>query len=112
MLAGVCTGCELFRLSLAGADPHEGDRLGRLKLSAAGLAERDRRVLAALQQRRIPVAVSMAGGYGHDIRTTVEVKLTTLAQALRCWREWPEPSMEQCHRSEGAAGAAPGASQP
>jgi hypothetical protein len=31
---------------LAGADPHEGDRLGRLKLSDAGLAERDRRVLA------------------------------------------------------------------
>jgi acetoin utilization deacetylase AcuC-like enzyme len=42
---------------LAGADPHEGDRLGRLKLSSAGLAERDRRVFTALRERRIPVAV-------------------------------------------------------
>ena len=33
---------------VAGADPHEGDRLGRLKLSFAGLAERDRLVFAAL----------------------------------------------------------------
>jgi acetoin utilization deacetylase AcuC-like enzyme len=56
---------------LAGADPHEDDRLGRLKLSAEGLAERDRRVLAALRARGIPVAVSMAGGYGRDIATTV-----------------------------------------
>ena len=55
---------------LAGADPHEDDRLGRLKLSAAGLAERDRRVLEqACRARRIPVAVSMAGGYGRVIET-------------------------------------------
>jgi acetoin utilization deacetylase AcuC-like enzyme len=52
---------------LAGADPHEGDRLGRLKLSAAGLAERDRRVLAAARERAIPVA-AMAGGYAADRR--------------------------------------------
>jgi len=42
---------------LAGADPHEADRLGRLKLTSAGLAERDRRVLAAARSRRIPVAI-------------------------------------------------------
>ena len=40
---------------LAGADPHEDDRLGRLKLSAAGLAERDRRVFEQARARRIPV---------------------------------------------------------
>ena len=39
---------------LAGADPHEGDRLGRLKLSAAGLLARDRRVLALLGALRHP----------------------------------------------------------
>lgn len=54
---------------LAGADPHENDRLGRLKLSVEGLAERDRRVLLWLQQRRIPVALSMAGATGGTCRS-------------------------------------------
>jgi acetoin utilization deacetylase AcuC-like enzyme len=63
---------------LAGADPHEGDRLGRLKLTEDGLAERDRRVLDACRERGIPVAVSMAGGYGRDINITVSVHLRTL----------------------------------
>ncbi|MBW8845111.1 MAG: histone deacetylase [Burkholderiales bacterium] len=74
---------------LAGADPHEGDRLGRLKLTYAGLAERDRHVLAALQQRRIPVALSMAGGYGHDLATTVAVQVNTLTLAAEAWATWP-----------------------
>jgi acetoin utilization deacetylase AcuC-like enzyme len=73
---------------LAGADPHEGDRLGRLKLSAEGLAERDRRVLAALRQRGIPVALSMAGGYGRDITTTVAVQRCTLEIAHAAWQGW------------------------
>jgi acetoin utilization deacetylase AcuC-like enzyme len=73
---------------LAGADPHEGDRLGRLKLTAAGLAERDRRVLAAARERRIPVALAMAGGYGREIEDTVDVQLGTLAAASASWRQW------------------------
>jgi acetoin utilization deacetylase AcuC-like enzyme len=73
---------------LAGADPHEGDRLGRLKLSAAGLAERDRRVLRAARERRIPVALSMAGGYGRVIEDTVALQLATMREALQSWRQW------------------------
>ncbi len=73
---------------LAGADPHEGDRLGRLKLSTAGLAERDRRVLAAARDRRIPVALSMAGGYGRVVDDTVEVHVGTLREAIASWRQW------------------------
>ena len=71
---------------LAGADPHEGDRLGRLKLSTAGLAERDRCVLAAALERRIPVALSMAGGYGRVIEDTVEVQMGTMRAALLHWQ--------------------------
>ena len=78
---------------LAGADPHENDRLGRLKISSAGLAERDRRVLTALRERRIPVALSMAGGYGRDLATTVAVHRQTLALALASWQAWR--AMEQ-----------------
>jgi acetoin utilization deacetylase AcuC-like enzyme len=73
---------------LAGADPHENDRLGRLKLSAEGLLERDRRVLAALRERRIPVALAMAGGYGHDIEVTVAIQAATIGAAMASWREW------------------------
>ena len=74
---------------LAGADPHEDDRLGRLKLTAAGLAERDRRVLAWLRARGIPVALSMAGGYGRDIGVTVDLQARTLELALQAWTTWP-----------------------
>src|SRR5438105_9805526 len=73
---------------LAGADPHEADRLGRLKLTSAGLAERDRRVLAAARSRRIPVAIAMAGGYGRVIEDTVALQLNTYRAALACWRGW------------------------
>ena len=73
---------------LAGADPHEGDRLGRLKLSTAGLAERDRCVLATARERRIPVAISMGGGYGRVIEDTVEVQFGTFVQAQQSWQQW------------------------
>jgi len=73
---------------VAGADPHEGDRLGRLKLTTAGLAARDRRVLSAARERRIPVAISMAGGYGRNVEDTVQVHLGTLRAAAASWREW------------------------
>jgi acetoin utilization deacetylase AcuC-like enzyme len=73
---------------LAGADPHEGDRLGRLKLTFDGLAARDRQVFDALRERRIPVAVSMAGGYGADIDDTVAVHLRTVVEASRSAALW------------------------
>jgi acetoin utilization deacetylase AcuC-like enzyme len=77
---------------LAGADPHENDRLGRLKISADGLAQRDRRVFSALRERRIPVAVSMAGGYGRDLATTVGVHRRTLLEAFGSWEAWQAES--------------------
>ncbi|MBB3280100.1 histone deacetylase [Mitsuaria sp. BK037] len=77
---------------LAGADPHEGDRLGRLKLSADGLLRRDRMVLDALVERRIPVALSMAGGYGEDLAVTVEVQMRTLGAAAQAWARWRDSS--------------------
>lgn len=73
---------------LAGADPHENDRLGRLKITAQGLAERDRRVLEWLGQRRIPVALSMAGGYGRDLPVTVSIQTRTLELAYAAWDQW------------------------
>jgi len=73
---------------LAGADPHQDDRLGRLSLSAAGLAERDRRVFDFLQRQQVPVAVTMAGGYGRDIHTTVALHLRTVQLAQQSHQAW------------------------
>jgi acetoin utilization deacetylase AcuC-like enzyme len=73
---------------LAGADPHEGDRLGRLKLSYDGLEARDRRVFDWCFSRRLPVAFVMAGGYGVKIEETVQVQLNTYRTALSYWQRW------------------------
>lgn len=73
---------------LAGADPHEGDRLGRLKLTWSGLQARDRRVFDWAWQRRIPVAMCMAGGYGVRIDDTVQAQVNTFAIASEYWRRW------------------------
>ena len=62
---------------LAGADAHEGDRLGRLRLTAAGLARRDFIVLDAAREVGIPIAVTIAGGYGQDVGDTVAIHLET-----------------------------------
>lgn len=73
---------------LAGADPHEGDRLGRMKLSMAGLAARDTLVFELGRQQRIPIAVTMAGGYGKNIEDTVAVHLQTITLASQYAADW------------------------
>ena len=75
-------------LFLAGADPFEGDRLGRLALSYDGLEARDRRVFDWAWQRRIPLAFSMAGGYGVKIEETVQVQMNTYRVALEYRQRW------------------------
>lgn len=73
---------------LAGADPFERDRLGRLKLSFDGLEARDRRVFDWAWQRRLPMAFAMAGGYASDIAETVQVQVGTFKVALEYWLRW------------------------
>jgi len=67
---------------LAGADPYEGDRLGRLKLTKAGLATRDRFVLEFARYNAIPVAVTMAGGYAHNVADIVDIHFNTVRTAF------------------------------
>lgn len=67
---------------LAGADPHEDDRLGRLRLTFDGLARRDYMVLEACCEVGIPVAITIAGGYGRCIDNTVQVHVNTVHAAL------------------------------
>ena len=73
-------------MSLAGADPHINDRLGRLALSFEGLQRRDWMVLECCREVGIPVCVTIAGGSGRDVHDTVAVHVNTvktLAQFAR-----------------------------
>jgi acetoin utilization deacetylase AcuC-like enzyme len=66
---------------LAGADPWEGDRLGCLRLTKAGLAERDRQVFAASRRAGLPVAATMAGGYAPGVEDIVDIHAATVRVA-------------------------------
>ncbi len=67
-----------FVFYLAGADPYEGDRLGRLKLTIEGLCSRDELVFSTCQRRGLPVAVSMSGGYATDVEAIITIHANTI----------------------------------
>jgi acetoin utilization deacetylase AcuC-like enzyme len=71
-----------FVFYLAGADPYRKDHFGKLALTKAGLAERDRLVLQWCRRTRLPVAITMAGGYTKDIADTVDIQYETVRTAL------------------------------
>jgi acetoin utilization deacetylase AcuC-like enzyme len=68
---------------LAGADPFEDDRLGRLSVTKEGLVERDRLVLESCRERGLPVAVTMAGGYARNVEDTVDIHFQSIEMAAR-----------------------------
>ena len=72
-----------FVFYLAGADPFEGDRLGRLKMTIDGLRRRDEMVMRACAHAGLPVAVSMSGGYANDIDAIVTIHTNTIRTASR-----------------------------
>jgi len=68
---------------LAGADPFEDDKLGRLCVTKEGLAERDRMVLEGCRDHDIPVVVTMAGGYAKKVEDTVDIHFQTVKRAAQ-----------------------------
>lgn len=68
---------------LAGADPFEGDRLGKLSVTKDGLAERDRMVLETLRARNIPTVLVMAGGYAKNVEDTVDIHFNSVKRAAK-----------------------------
>ena len=77
--------CLIF---LAGADPHEGDRLGRLDISKNGMRLRDEMVFRYALDRQLPIAFSMAGGYGKEIESTVDIHFQTIKTALQFQKQY------------------------
>jgi acetoin utilization deacetylase AcuC-like enzyme len=77
-----------FLIYLAGADAHEGDRLGRLKLTEEGMKARDQRVFDWAKSLDLPMIICMGGGYGRDLATTVAVQMNTWRLAQEHWLHW------------------------
>jgi acetoin utilization deacetylase AcuC-like enzyme len=95
--------CAQLAIYLAGADPFEDDRLGRLSVSKKALAERDRLVLEACRERAIPVAVTMAGGYARSVEDTVDIHFRSIERAA---------ALVDARRVKRAAGAEPASDLP
>jgi acetoin utilization deacetylase AcuC-like enzyme len=68
-------------LYVAGADPYYQDQLGGLSLTFEGLRARDRLVLSSALMHRVPVAVTLAGGYAVDVNDTIAIHIATAVAA-------------------------------
>ncbi len=82
---------------VAGADPYCQDQLGGLSLTLDGLQERDRLVIETALRHRVPVAVTLAGGYAYELADTVAIHCNTAVAAKEClldvgWRRRREAS--------------------
>tara|TARA_A100001391_G_scaffold184201_1_gene151861 strand:+ start:2352 stop:2969 length:618 start_codon:yes stop_codon:yes gene_type:complete len=70
----------------AGVDVYAGDPLGRLSVSLAGLAERERRVLALCRDHDVPVATVIGGGYDDDRPALARRHAMVIEAAHDLWR--------------------------
>jgi len=86
-----------FDLALyqAGVDALASDKLGRLKVSAAGMRARDARVLGALRELGVPVVLTLGGGYSDPIDATIDAHVATYEEAMRVSRAWPQRPASQ-----------------
>jgi acetoin utilization deacetylase AcuC-like enzyme len=69
----------------AGVDGLASDGLGRLSLSQEGVRQRDRLVLEAAKLFRIPIVITLGGGYSNPIERTAEAHAETFRTAARIY---------------------------
>lgn len=86
-LAAVLPRAEEFRpellFYLSGVDALATDAIGRLALTHAGMAERDRRVIGFCREQGLPVVITLGGGYSNPIEATVEAHVNTFRIAAQ-----------------------------
>ena len=75
-----------FVFYLSGVDALESDVLGRLSLTPEGLKERDRRVIGAVHAKKIPLAITLGGGYSNPIELTAEAHANTFRTAAEIFK--------------------------
>ena len=68
---------------LAGVDPVAGDRYGRMRMTPAGLARRDRFVLETAGRDGVPIVLLLSGGYASTPRRTAELHSIVFRQAVK-----------------------------
>jgi acetoin utilization deacetylase AcuC-like enzyme len=68
---------------VAGADPYCEDQLGGLALTIEGLVRRDALVFDYARRNQVPVAITLAGGYAHQVKDTVRIHVNTILAASR-----------------------------
>jgi acetoin utilization deacetylase AcuC-like enzyme len=72
---------------VAGADPYREDQLGGLALTMEGLARRDALVLDYARRNKVPVAITLAGGYARQVGDTVKIHANTILAARNAARQ-------------------------
>ena len=77
---------------ISGADVHEDDRFGQMRLSTAQMSERDRTVLSWCRARSLPVAVLYGGGYNREPGMTARLHANTIEAAAELFTPSPHAS--------------------
>ena len=72
---------------VAGADPYREDQLGGLALTMDGLARRDALVFDYARRNKVPVAITLAGGYARQVEDTVQIHVNTILAAREAARQ-------------------------
>jgi acetoin utilization deacetylase AcuC-like enzyme len=67
----------------SGVDGLKSDRLGRLSLTPEGLSRRDELVMEEARLRRLPLAITLGGGYSEPLELTVAAHANTFRIASR-----------------------------
>jgi len=75
---------------IGGADPYREDQLGGLALSLEGLKRRDALVFDYARRLRIPLAITLAGGYARQVADTVRIHVGTILAARDAARRRPD----------------------
>lgn len=71
---------------ISGADVHEQDRFGQMRLTTVHMTERDRSVIAWCVERSLPLAVLYGGGYNRQPGMTARLHANTVAEAACAWQ--------------------------
>lgn len=78
---------EAFRPELvffqAGVDVLEGDRLGRMRLGPDGLLRRNAAVFELARRLRVPLVVTLGGGYHREIERSIAAHVAVYRQLVR-----------------------------
>lgn len=87
-----------FAFWISGADSHENDRFGQMKLTDVDMAARDQHVLELVTSRRVPCAVLLGGGYNRDRLHTARLHANSILRTAEFFTSLPSRFPDQTNR--------------